>query len=63
VTQNQSDVPPGTPYDWYVQAVHLLENGSSEAAADFFARVLKVDPTSACVLEGHARALFDSRPG
>jgi Flp pilus assembly protein TadD len=53
--------PDGTPYDWYQRAVALLDSGNSDAAATLFARVRQVDPTSTCVLEGLARALFDGR--
>jgi Flp pilus assembly protein TadD len=50
-----------TPYDWYRRAVDLLDSGDSDAAVVLFARVRDVDGTSTCVLEGQARALFDSR--
>ena len=56
-----SDDPEGSPYDWYHRAVGLLDSGNSDAAAVLFARLRGVDPTSTCVLEGHARALFDGR--
>jgi Flp pilus assembly protein TadD len=55
------DESEGSPYDWYRRAVDLLEGGSADAAAVLFARVRDVDPTSTCVLEGLARALFDGR--
>jgi Flp pilus assembly protein TadD len=51
----------GSPYDWYRQAVDLLERGDCQGAAVLFARVRDVDPMSTCVLEGLARALFDGR--
>jgi len=53
--------PAGSSYDWYQRAVALLDNGNSDAAAALFARVREADPTSACALEGYARALFDGR--
>jgi Flp pilus assembly protein TadD len=56
-----TDEPEGSPYDWYRRAVDLLESGSADAAAVLFDRVREVDPTSTCVLEGLARALFDGR--
>lgn len=62
MTAGDDDIEPaGTPYDWYHRAVGLLDGGNSSAAAVLFERLREVDPTSTCVLEGHARALFDSK--
>jgi Flp pilus assembly protein TadD len=61
VTQEGVAEPAGSPYDWYHRAVALLDSGNSDAAALLFSRLREVDPTSTCVLEGHARALFDGR--
>jgi predicted Zn-dependent protease len=60
-TSTDDGDPPGSPYDWYHQAVALLDSGNPDAAAVVFARLREVDPSSTCVLEGHARALFDGR--
>ena len=53
--------PTGSPYDWYQRAAALLDAGNADAAAVLFTRLRGVDPTSACVLEGLARSLYDSR--
>lgn len=56
-----SSEPTGSPYDWYRRAADLLEGGNAEAASVLFTRLHEMDPSSASVLEGLARSLFDSR--
>ncbi len=51
----------GTPYDWYRSAATHLAAGDAEAALELLERLRMVDPHSTSVLEGYARALFDSR--
>lgn len=51
----------GSLYEWYVNASGLLASGDAAAAAIAFGRLRDIDPRSASVLEGYARALFDSR--
>ena len=48
------------PYEWFVQASRLLDDGRSSEAAELFAKVVEVDPTSRSAMEGLARAEFDS---
>ena len=48
------------PYEWFVQASRLLDDGRSSEAADLFANVVDVDPSSRSAWEGLARAQFDS---
>ena len=52
--------PAGSPYDWWVRASALLDEGSPAAAAQLLARLLQEEPWSRSVLEGLARALFDA---
>lgn len=56
-----SDDPSGSLYEWYVNASSLLASGHAAAAAVAFERLRDADPRSTSVLEGYARALFDSR--
>ena len=53
--------PDGSAYDWYRQAIELLETGNRDAADVLLERLREVDPHSTSVLEAHARALFDSK--
>lgn len=52
--------PAGSPYDWWVRASALLEEGSPAAAAQLLERLLREEPWSRSVREGLARALFDA---
>lgn len=60
-TTSEGDEAGGSLYEWYVNASSLLASGHSAAAAVVFARLREADPRSTSVLEGYARALFDSR--
>ncbi|MCX6461711.1 MAG: tetratricopeptide repeat protein [Actinobacteria bacterium] len=48
------------PYEWFVQASRLVDDGRSADAALLFSRVVLDDPTSRSAWEGLARARFDA---
>lgn len=48
------------PYEWFVRASRLVEDGRSGEAAVLFSRVVVADPTSRSAWEGLARARYDS---
>ena len=61
VTEEISLSPDDGPYEWFVQASRLLDDGRSPEAADLFAQVVAADPSSRSAWEGLARARFDSQ--
>jgi tetratricopeptide (TPR) repeat protein len=56
-----SPTPEGGVYDWYVRGLHLLGQGSADAAAAVLEHAHRAEPGSASVREALARALFDAR--